>query len=416
MKVLMLGWEFPPYKSGGLGTACYGLTKGLSKEGVHVTFVMPHTLDGVKADFVHLIVSGNRKLKFRGIKSNLTPYMGEQDYEHRMSTHYTIYHKAGSKEVYGRNLYEEVGRFTHAAREIAEEESHDIIHAHDWMTYRAGMEARKVSGKPFVAHIHATEFDRTGGNPNQSISHIEYEGLKAADMVIANSNYTKNNIINYYGIDPKKIRVVHFGIDQDVPYYNMNYTSSLSDHDKIVLFLGRVTLQKGPDYFIEAAANVLKYKKNVRFIVAGSGDMLPRIINRAVELGIADRVTFTGFLEGEEVHKAFQMADLYVMPSVSEPYGLVALEALKNKTPVIISKQSGVSEVLHHALKVDFWDINEMTNKIVSTLNYQELFEELKNNGNKEVEHFTLDEPAKKVIHIYKQVLDVYQQKQKEGV
>ncbi len=405
MKVLMFGWEFPPYKSGGLGTACHGLTKGLAAHGVHVTFVMPHQADDVEATFARVIGTGSRKLKYRGIHAALTPYLSEEGYEQEQKRRrYLIYHKHGLKDVYGKNLHEEVFRFTRAAKEIAEEEQHDVIHAHDWMTYHAAMEARAISGKPFIAHIHATEFDRTGGNPNPHISQIEYEGLKAADMIIANSNYTKNNVMHHYAIDPDKIRVVHFGIDQDIPYYSMAFSSPLSRQDKVVLFLGRVTIQKGPDYFIEAAANVLKYKKNVRFIVAGSGDMLPRIINRAAELGIADRVTFTGFLEGAEVHKAFQMADLYVMPSVSEPYGLGALEALKNKTPIIISKQSGVSEVLHHALKVDFWDINEITNKIVSVLNYQELFEELKDNGAKEAERFTLDEPARKIIAIYNEL------------
>lgn len=404
MRVLMLGWEFPPYKSGGLGTACHGLTKGLAKEGAQVTFIMPHAPEGVRAEFVHLVGTRGMMMKLRGVPSLLTPYQTEEGYEHKFA-HSDIFRKPGTRQVYGKNLHDEVQHFTRAVRKLAEEEPHDIIHAHDWMTYQAGIEARKVSGKPFIAHLHATEFDRTGGNPNMHISHVEYEGLKAADLIIANSEYTKNNIINHYQIDPEKIRVVYFGIDPDVPAYGLNYTSPISKRDKIVLFLGRVTLQKGPDYFIQAAENVLRFKKNVRFIVAGSGDMLATVINKAAELGIADRVTFTGFLEGEEVHKAFQMADVYVMPSVSEPYGLVALEALKNKTPIIISKQSGVSEVLHHALKVNFWDIDEITNKIVSVLNYQELFEELKENGSQEVERFTLEEPARRTMDIYKEAL-----------
>ncbi len=405
MKVLMLGWEFPPYKSGGLGTACHGLTKGLAQQGVDVTFVMPHIEGSMKTEFVNL-VGTKGFMKIRKIDSCLTPYMSSESYDgvlHHMR-HIRILERPGMRPIYGKNLHEEVFNFTRAARKIAEEEPHDVIHAHDWMTYQAGIEAREISGKPFVAHIHATEFDRTGGNPNMHISHLEHTGLTAADIIIANSEYTKGNIMQHYGIDPDKIKVVHFGIDPD----NVKTTyprSPMSKTDKVVLFLGRVTIQKGPDYFIEAAANVLRYKKNVRFIVAGSGDMLPKIIERAAELGIADKVTFTGFLEGDEVNKAFQMADLYVMPSVSEPYGLVALEALKNKTPIIISKQSGVSEVLNHALKVDFWDINEMTNKIVSVLNYQELFEELKDNGSSEVESFTLEEPAKKTMAIYHDAL-----------
>jgi glycogen(starch) synthase len=273
------------------------------------------------------------------------------------------------------------------------------------MTYHAGLRAREISGKPLVVHIHATEFDRTGGNPNTYISNIEYEGLSKADLVIANSNYTKDNVIKCYNIDPNKIKVVHWGIDPDNPNYNINFSSPMSKEEKVVLFLGRITIQKGPDYFIEVAKKVLDYKKNVRFVIAGSGDMLPRIVDRAHELGIQDKVTFTGFLKGADVHKAFQMADLYVMPSTSEPFGLVALESLKNHTPVILSKQSGVSEVVQNALKVDFWDINEMTNKIVSVLNYHELLDELKENSYEESKKFNLITPAEKCIDAYNEAI-----------
>ena len=255
-----------------------------------------------------------------------------------------------------------------------------------------------------MVHIHATEFDRTGGNPDQTISKIEHQGLDEADLVIANSNFTKNNVIQHYKINPKKIRVVHWGIDDEYGT-GERYTSPLNQHDKIVLFLGRVTLQKGPDYFIEVAKKVTDYYPNVKFVVAGEGDMLPRTIQRAAELGISHKVVFTGFLNGKDVNKAFQTADLYIMPSVSEPFGLVALEALRNKTPILISKQSGVSEVVNHALKADFWDINEMTNKIVNVLRYKELQQELANNGYSETKRFNLDEPARQCIAAYKEVL-----------
>lgn len=362
---------------------------------------MPVAPEGATADFVK-IVSAEKltaKIKFKKVSSLLTPYVTSQSY-------YTTYQTlpSGKKAVYGKNLHEEVKRFAIVASEIAQKEQHDVIHAHDWLTYEAGINAKKISGKPLVVHIHATEFDRTGGNPDQTISHTEYEGLKTADLVIANSNFTKNNVVKHYQINPDKIRVVHWGID-DENIDGERYVSPLNQQDKIVLFLGRVTLQKGPDYFIETAKKVIDYYPKVKFVVAGEGDMLPRIIQRAAELGISHKIVFTGFLNGKDVHKAFQTANLYVMPSVSEPFGLVALEALRNKTPILISKQSGVSEVVNHALKADFWDINEMTNKIVNVLRYEELRQELSNNGYSESKQFNLDEPARKCIQAYKEVL-----------
>ncbi len=396
MKVLMFGWEFPPFKSGGLGTACWGLTKGLAKNGVEVSFVMPITPQGAKADFVK-IIGANEFLKdvtISGVDSLLTAYTNVQEYDDAFLAN-------GSKEVYGRNLFQEVYRFTFAAARIASNETYDLIHVHDWMTYGAGIQAKKMSKKPLIAHIHATEFDRTGNNPNRHIVNLEKKGLESADVIIANSMFTKKNVINHYQIDPEKIKVVYFGIEEENPGYNLNFSSPLKKKERIVLFLGRVTLQKGPDYFLEVAKKVLSFEPNVRFVIAGSGDMLPKLMFHAAHLGLTNKVMFTGFLTGDDVNKAFQLADVYVMPSVSEPFGLVALEALKNNTPVIISKQSGVSEVLKHCLKVDFWDIDEMTNKIVAVLRNKVLLEELKENGKKEVEQFNLNTPAKKIIQIY---------------
>ena len=399
-KVLMFGWEFPPYKTGGLGTACYGLTKGLARQGVHVTFVMPVAPEGAQAAFVKLIGANQlaKTMKLIEVPSMLAPYMSEEDYA-------ADYAPLNAKGIYGKNIYAEAKRFAKVSKAIARKEKHDVIHAHDWMTYEAGIEARKASGKPLVVHIHATEFDRTGGNPNPYIAHWEYRGLKEADMVVANSNFTKNNVLQHYKIPEEKIRVVHWGIEEDSPHYKLNYRSTLNKGRKVVLFLGRVTIQKGPDYFVEVARKVLDFEPNTLFVIAGDGDMLPRIIHRSHELNISDKVIFTGFLQGADVHKAFQMADLYVMPSVSEPFGLVALESLKNNTPTIISKQSGVSEVLHHCLKVDFWDTNRMTDMIVSVLQHPELHEALRENGHAEAEKFNLDEPARKVRDIYHEVM-----------
>lgn len=407
MKVLMFGWEFPPFKSGGLGTACFDLTKGLSRQGVDVTFVMPKAPENAQADFVKLLGTNNymKNVKIRKVDSILTAYNTANSY----SEHAKQYKVLGTKgdNVYGKDLYEEVERFSKVAEIIAREEDHDVIHAHDWMAYAAGINARKVSGKPLICHIHATEFDRTGGNPNQHISHKEYVGLKEADLIIANSEYTKQNVIKHYGIEASKIHVVHWGVDADNQDYYEDFKHKLSDHDKVVLFLGRITLQKGPDYFINTAKKVLDYAPNTKFIMAGTGDMLPKMIEKSAELGISHKMMFTGFLQGKDVHRAFKMADLYVMPSVSEPFGIVALESIKNGTPILISKQSGASEVITNALKTDFWDTDDMANKIVGALKYGGMYQELKDNSDREAGKFNLDDPAKKTMHIYNKALDL---------
>ena len=397
MKVLMLGWEFPPIISGGLGTACYGLTQSMAKKGIDITFVVPSNPSN--CDFLRLLdinrISSNIKIK--KIRSILTPYLSSESYT-KLGQNYS------KGNVYGMDLFTEVYRYTEAVKILAKNEDFDIIHAHDWMSYLAGIEVKKILKKPLVAHVHATEFDRTGGNNvNSYIYEIEKKGLEFADLIISNSNYTKNNIVKHYNINPDKIKPVYLASFD--PNCNFDFKDSIKNKNKIVLFLGRLTLQKGPDYFIEVANQVLKFEPNTSFIVAGSGDMLPRLIERTLELNIHSKVNFTGFLTGDDVHKAYQLADVYVMPSVSEPFGIGALESLKNKTPVIISKNSGVSEVLTHVLKVDFWDINEMTNKIVSVLRYKELHSELKENSFEEAKKFNWDKPAEECINAYNEVL-----------
>ena len=399
----MFGWEFPPFKSGGLGTACYDLTKGLARQGQDVTFVMPVAPDNAEAEFVKLISTNNltKHIKIKAIKGMLGPYDTEEGY--KQTYHSMKLSGTEGKHIYGQNIFEEVERYAKVASAIATDDEYDVIHAHDWMTYKAGMAARESIGKPLVVHIHATEFDRTGGNPNGHISHMEYEGLAQADIVIANSHFTKNNIIKHYQIPPEKIEVVHWGIEEDKPAYHLNHQKPFKDH--VVLFLGRITIQKGPDYFVEAAAKVLQHVPNTTFVIAGSGDMMPRIIDRVVELGISNKIVFAGFLRGDDVHRAFQMADLYVMPSVSEPFGLVALEALKNKAPIIISNQSGASEVINHCLKCDFWDVRKMANMIINVLKHPALRQELQRNGHAESFKFNLDEPAKKCMQAYQKAM-----------
>lgn len=389
----MLGWEFPPYSTGGLGTACYGITKGLSTQGVDVTFVLPTLKENVQAEFVKLI---GANIKIVPIDSPIVGYMTSEGYHKFFSR--------GTSSIYGQDLFKEVYRFSKRVAEIAMRENFDVIHAHDWMTYPAGINAKEITKKPLVIHVHATEFDRSANNNvNQIVYDIEKMGMHMADSIIAVSNFTKNKITTYYGIDQSKVNVVHNAVE--INDYSIEDNFGIKKEDKIVLFLGRITVQKGPDYFLYTAKRILEQIPNVKFVIAGSGDMETYIINKAAELGLSKHILFTGFLRGKDVDRVYRMADVYVMPSVSEPFGITPLEAMANNTPVVISKQSGVSEVIKNCLKVDFWDINELTNKIVSILKYPPLAQTLKENASFEVRQFNWNEPAKKCIDVYNQVL-----------
>jgi glycogen(starch) synthase len=400
MHVLMFGWEFPPYSMGGLGTACYGLTKGLTNQGVEVTFVIPRAQGEVKQSHVNLVVADQafKNIAIKEIDSLLVPYITSEAYAEKLRA-FSISSKNAGSSIYGSNLFQEVYRYSEKAKHIAADEKFDIIHCHDWMTYPAGMKAKELTKKPLVLHIHATEFDRTGGNVNQIVYEIEREGFNAADKILAVSNFTKEKVVNNYGIDPAKVEVVHNAVEFSEPIQDEDF--GIKRHDRIVLFLGRITLQKGPEYFLYAAKKALEVEKNLKFVVVGTGDMEAFMIDKAVELGIADKVLFAGFLRGKDIDRAYKMADLYVMPSVSEPFGLTPLESMRNGTPVIISKQSGVSEVITHCLKVDFWDIHEMANQIVAVLRYQELHHCLREHGSLEVRKFNWNQPASKCIEVY---------------
>ena len=425
MKVFMLGWEFPPFISGGLGTACYGLTKALDRLNVDVTFVLPRMVEGDFTTHVNLLtpdslkkpdlgkLSSFKHVRFRAIDSPLlaysTPDIYQQQLEKTLMEKHVSSNSLGctvgpiSGVEYQGDMYGEIHRYAAIAAELALHEDFDVIHAHDWMTYPAALAVARATGKPLIVHVHSTEFDRSGENVNQMIYDIEREGMHAAARIIAVSNYTKNIVIGRYGITPDKVEVVHNGVDRNG---NGNGENSLANtgiqtDERIVLFLGRITMQKGPEYFLAAAKKVLEVMNNVKFVMAGSGDMMHRSIELAAELGIGHKVLFTGFLRGEEVKKIYRMADLYVMPSVSEPFGIAPLEALDNDVPVIISKQSGVSEVLHHALKVDFWDVDEIANKIVAVLKYPPLEMTLRDYGNFEVRRLRWMDAAAKCARIY---------------
>ena len=423
IKVLMFGWEFPPHISGGLGTACYGLTKGLSLNGVEVTFVMPKASGDEDLTYVKIVNGSDVEIDTQSadfftrtgqtsyiqVNSKLIPYVGLDDYYNVINQIESGVFQSSSSEKrkyifsgkYGPNLMQEVNQYANIAAEIARHEDFDLIHAHDWLTYRAGIAAKRASGKPLVVHIHATEFDRSGENYNDIVYGMEKEGMSAADAVCAVSDLTRNIVINKYGIPAEKVFTLHNAVEPNEKKVERKKFVS----EKIVTFLGRVTFQKGPDYFVETAKRVLEKDPNVRFVLAGDGDMMPHIIERVAELGIADRFHFTGFLRGDDINKMFGMSDVYVMPSISEPFGISPLEAMRAHVPVVISKQSGVSEVLIHAIKVDFWDIDATADAIYGLLHYPALSKLFAEEGAAEVDNLKWEYVAKKLVKIYEKTL-----------
>ncbi len=398
--VLKLGWEFPPHNYGGLGVACEGLVYGLTQSGVQVILVLPRQHNNQIVGCRTIATDDGPLLKTRSIDSLLRPYITSQAYHEWLQQH----GNRESAQLYGADMFAEIERYARIVGSIAEHESFDIIHAHDWMSFKAGVLAQHVSGKPLVVHVHATDFDRTGGNTvNQHVYDIERWGMHSANHIIAVSNFTKDKIIHHYGIEPQKVSVIHNAISfESVPDPD---NPLVTKKGPIVLFLGRLTLQKGPDYFITAAHEILKHRPKTTFVIAGSGDMAPRLIEWVAREGMSDKILFTGQLERPDVKRAYQLADVFVMPSVSEPFGLTALEAMKNGTPVIISKQSGVSEVIDHVLKVDFWDINELVNKIIGVLDHDVLKKTMTDYAHQEVQQFSWQKVAQRCIDLYKTIL-----------
>ena len=477
MRVFMLGWEFPPFISGGLGTACYGLTKALSGIGTDVTFVLPRPVAAPFSGQVRTVTAGPDRpvggppatgaraaavgstefhldefdrVRFRTVDAQVTdPYLRPDQYgpgsaavgyastnPRRMDP--SVPHKAAvpvssdqdsgtvpqypdgipippsvatpadgfGTGPYAGDLFAEVQRYAALAAEIARGETFDVVHAHDWMTFPAGLAVAGIKGVPLVVHVHSTEFDRSGLAVDQRIYDIERRGMHGAMKVVAVSYLTKNLVTHHYGIDAGKVEVVYNAIESSLATGFDPEQYSIHKDEKIVLFLGRITMQKGPEYFLAAAKRVLDVMDNVKFVMAGSGDMIRKTVEMAASMGIGHKVLFTGFLRGPDVEKVFKMADLYVMPSVSEPFGIAPLEAMSHDVPVIISKQSGVSEVLAHALKVDFWDVNEMANKIVAVLRHPPLASTLRTHGSFEVKRLNWTDAAKSCMAIYQQAIN----------
>jgi len=464
----MLGWEFPPHISGGLGTACFGMTKGLDEIGVDVTFVLPTGVgvDGtVQGPSPHVRLCSPRqqepasvqdirqevqavveqvfeRVRVHQFPAMLQPYGTPESYEVAIKEYvrqqllqsresavpvalgqlHQAIEQARSDHAqapapasapapaaaptgpgqYGGDLLSQVQKYASMAAGLARTEPFDVIHAHDWMTFPAALAVQAATGKPLVVHVHSTEFDRSGEHVDQRIYDIERAGMHQADTVVCVSYLTRGIAMNRYGVDGTKIEVVYNAVN--MPQLGDWHMKPIKSNEKIVLFLGRVTQQKGPEYFLRAAKKVVERFTNVRFIMAGSGDMINRMIEEAASLGIGRYVTFTGFLRGKDVDRVFSMADLYVMPSVSEPFGIAPLEALSRNVPVMISKQSGVSEVIQHALKVDFWDTDEMANKILAVLRHPPLQRTLRQHGQIELRKLSWKDSAVQLKGIYERL------------
>jgi glycosyltransferase involved in cell wall biosynthesis len=418
MKALMFGWEFPPHILGGLGTASFGLIKGMSLQGdMEITFVMPKPRGDEDRSFLKITGAGHtpvvwKDVTYDDVARRLSRYMTPEEYfclrDHIYADFsYRQVNELGCIEFSGRypdNLMEEINNYSIVAGVIARREEYDVIHAHDWLTYPAGIHARHVSGKALVIHVHATDYDRSRGNVNPEVYNIEKNGMDCADHIITVSNLTRNTVIEKYGQNPAKVTTVHNAVEplsRDI----LSIADRRGVKDKIVTFLGRITMQKGPEYYVEAAARVLARSHSVRFVMAGSGDMMDRMIRLAAERNISDRFHFTGFMKGRQVYEIFRSSDVYVMPSVSEPFGISPLEAMQCGVPSIISRQSGCAEILNYAIKVDFWDIDALADAIYGLITYPALHKFLKKEGLDEVNNIKWEYAGEKVRRIYERVL-----------
>jgi glycogen(starch) synthase len=401
IKVLMLGWEFPPFISGGLGTACYGLTRAMENMNVNITMLLPVGTWGCEGNFYSCFElqsaadENPANITFKPVPSELpNPYSHSHPLRLRC---------AGSIGGYDGNLAERVDEYARRCTDLIEQESYDVIHAHDWVTFPAGIALSAKLSKPLVVHVHATEFDRSGSYVNDTVYEIERQGMEGASLVIAVSQYTSNILVERYAVPRHKIRIVHNGI---MPKPPARQQPAMTNGQRIVLFLGRITGQKGPYHFIDAAEKTLGRLRNVKFVVAGWGDLAPAIIEQVAARRLGSKILFTGFLRGGQVDRAYQAADVYVMPSVSEPFGLTAVEAVQQGVPVILSKTTGVGEILRRgAIKIDFWDAEKIAQTIIEILTDRALAERLIEYGREEIRFLTWEAAASKCLAVYHEAL-----------
>lgn len=410
----MFGWEFPPHILGGLGTASYGLTRGMATQpDMDITFVIPKPWGDEDQSFLKIIGACNTPVVWKDVNwdyvsERLSKYMDPQEYYNMRDHIYADFRHLYTNDLgciefsgkYPDNLLEEINNYSIVAGVIARTHNYDIIHSHDWLTYPAGIHAKNILGKPLVIHVHATDFDRSRGNVNPQVYQMEKNGMDYADHIICVSNLTRQTVIEKYHQDPAKVTTVHNAVEPLSPEI-VAINPEKGTKDKVVTFLGRITMQKGPEYFVEAAARVLERANHIRFVMAGSGDMMEKMINLAASKGISDRFHFTGFLKGKQVYEMLKRSDVYVMPSVSEPFGISPLEAMQCNIPTIISKQSGCAEILSKAIKTDYWDVEAMADAIYSICTYDAMSEFLSKEGKAEVDNIKWEYAGQKVRDIY---------------
>ncbi len=398
MRVLTLGWELPPRFAGGVGVVADALLRALAARGHELAYAMPRSLGAVPPPGVRLLeprapgsglAAGSQLVSYAGVRPPIA-VPGEAT-------------PPAGAPLYGPDLLREVERFAADVGERVRDAgfAFDVIHAHDWTTFRAGVALRAATGKPLIAHVHITEFDKSGGShADPAVYALEREGIAGADRVVAVSRRVAATCCERYGADPARVRVVYNAVD---PAADAGPAPPLPR--PLVLFLGRITLQKGPEYFLEAARRVLEVQPDAHFVMAGTGDLLPHMIERAAELGIARRVSFPGFVDRERAAALYAAADVFVMPSVSEPFGIVPLEAMDRGVPVIVSRQSGVSELIANALKCDPWEVERMAEGIASALRYPSLARALSENGRAEVAGLRWSGAARRIEAVYAEVV-----------
>jgi len=438
-KILMMGWEYPPKITGGLGVATQGLITALGRLNNNIDILLPRLTGEEEA------VAG---VTFRDFKNN-KHLLSEKDLFNLAQRYYRLFQYFQPVSAYGikgehpqefsdksirefmtsknfnldnlenlltgsysERLYQEINLFAEWAVLMSTKLEYDLIHAHDWMTYKAALGVHRMTGKPLICHVHSTEFDRSGEKVNQYIYDLEREAYNAAVVNITVSDFTRRILMSRYGVSPEKICVIHNGVDIDkIVLQKLSQRKKkrkIAPRDKIVAFVGRITFQKGPDYFVRAAKKVVENIPNTRFVMAGTGDMYYRMIEMAADMGLGSHFHYTGFLDKNGLHKLYGLSDLYVMPSVSEPFGITPLEAMLHKVPVIISKQSGVSEVIRNAIKVDFWDEDKIADGIIGVLKNKNTHRKLRMQGFIEASSMQWNTPATKVDHLYEGLLQGY--------
>lgn len=403
MKILMLGWELPPYNSGGLGVACYHLARALAEHGASIDFVLPHLAEHDGPDFM-TVKTAVPASKVATITTTTLPsaYTGSCASCRESALPCAHGDIATIRDL--QHLYVEY------VEEYVRVEKPAVIHAHDWLTLEAGVRAKEISGAPLIAHVHATEFDRVAhGSGNPLIHEIEQHGLLAADQIIAVSEATKRVIVEQYQIPADKIDVIHNSAEKlpanilDAQLYT--YLNTMKDEGYLVVAtIGRLTIQKGLTYFLRAAAEASSRFERFVFVVAGDGDQRDELIAMSAELGIADKVIFTGFIRGKAWRDIYSLADVFVMSSVSEPFGLTALEAAQHNTAIALTQQSGVGEVLSNVLRYDYWDTTRLADQLVNLATSESLRDELAENVTIELSHMSWGKVARRFMDQYERL------------